>query len=95
MGGILRSESRHMPVKAKLAHPNYVGDLSRRSFAEHQVNGYNACAMIYSEAHTVQLTLVGSKHLQRVLGDFRLTYSRIFVAATEIATSVRRDSQRR
>ena len=37
MGGILRRESRHMPIEAQLALSNYAGHLSQTSLPEHQV----------------------------------------------------------
>ena len=37
MGGILRTESRHMPIEAYLALANYAGDLSQTSLPEYQV----------------------------------------------------------
>ena len=40
MGGILRRESRHMPIEASLALPNYAGDLSQASLREYQARPY-------------------------------------------------------
>ena len=45
MGGILRMESRHMPIEVELALPNYAGDLSQTSLPEYQVIRHNSHAI--------------------------------------------------
>ena len=63
MGGILRRESRHMPVGAYLTLPNYAGDLSQPRLPEHHVVGHSPATGIHIEFLIYQKFYMDMIHL--------------------------------